>query len=75
MELPVGVVEGAGNFGLKPSGNAVEMELMTTHSNSNGAFFLHVVGNVSLAIDAGVHNKVSANSAVVKVVLCKNDRS
>ena len=48
---------------------------MSTHSDSNGAFLLRVVGNVSLAIDARVHNKVTANSAVVKVVLCINDKS
>ena len=64
LELPVPVVQWTYLSRFEPSRNAMEMESVIAHSPRHCAVF---VGLVALALDAGVHDVVTANSAVVDV--------
>ena len=65
MELPVLVVERAAVLLLEPPRDAVEVESVVASAPSGSAFLLSVRDLVSLAVDAGFHDVVLADGAVV----------
>jgi len=65
LEFPVSVIEWAYLAGLQPSGDTVEVECMVADSPSNSALFAGCRSLVGLALDAQIHNMVSADSTVV----------
>ena len=67
MKLPFFVIKGAADSGLEPPGNAVEVERVIANSPRRGALLRCVGHRVSLAVDAGLHDVVLADGAVVNV--------
>ena len=65
MELPVLVVERAAVLLLEPPRDAVEVESVVASAPSSSAFLLSVRYLVSLAVDAGFHDVILADGAVV----------
>ena len=65
LELPLSVVERTDLPGLQPSGDAVEVERMITHTPSHRAFLTGGGRLVRLALDAQIHDVISANRTVV----------
>ena len=65
MEFPVLVVEGTAVLLLQPSRDAVEVECVVASAPGSSALFACVRDLVGLAIDAGLHNMVLADGAVV----------
>lgn len=65
LKLPVSVVEGTDLTSLEPTGDAVEVKSVVTDTPSNSALFTGGGSLIGLALNAEVHNVVSANSTVV----------
>ena len=67
MELPFFIVERAHDSGLQPSRDAVEVERVIANSPRSGALFLGIGNRVCLAINAGFHDMILADRAVVNM--------
>lgn len=65
LELPLPVVQRAHVARFEPAGDAMKMESVVAHPPGYGAVLERVEGWVGLAFDAQVHDRVSANGAVV----------
>ena len=65
MEVPFFVIKRADRAGLQPSANAMEMEGVIAHSPGGGAVGLTFSNLRGLAINAGLHDVVLANGAVI----------
>ena len=67
MELPFFVVKRADDPRLEPPRDAVEVEGVVADSPGSGALLICIANGVSLAVNAGLHNVVLADGAVVDV--------
>ena len=65
MELPVLIVEGTAVLLLQPSRDAVEVKCVVASAPGSCALVGCVRDLVSLTIDAGLHDVIFADSAVV----------
>lgn len=63
MELPLSIVKGTHASLVEPSGNAMEVESVVAHAPSDLAFVSSVGVGVGLAVNARLHDVVTANGA------------
>lgn len=65
LKLPVSVIERADLTGLEPARDAMEVEGMITDTPSHGTLLTGGRSLVGLALDAQIHDMVSADGTVV----------
>lgn len=65
LEFPISIVKRADLTGLKPTGNAMEMECVITDAPSHRTLLTGCRSLVCLTFNAEIHDMVSADSAVV----------
>ena len=65
LKFPVTVIQWANLTSFQPSGDAMEMKGMITHSPSHRALFGGYRCLIGLAFNAKIHNMVSTNGAIV----------
>lgn len=64
-KVPVDIVQWTDGTRLQPKRNAVEMKGMITSAPGHGALGIVICRLIGLALNAGIHNMIATNGAVV----------